>query len=153
MLVSPFEAADAPRVAELAKLSGSGFEPLEEQKRPYARLWVVRRNESTPAHGFVLVWKAADEVHLLDLAVATEERRGGAGRLLVDAVIQAAVADRARVILLEVRASNAPARALYRSAGFLEDSVRRAYYSDNGEDAILMRLTLSADHDHGGNLT
>jgi len=153
MVVGPFEVADSSRVAELAKLSGSGFDPAEEQKRPYARLWVVRRSEGVPAHGFVLVWKAADEVHLLDLAVAPEERRAGAGRLLIDAVIRAAVTDQARVILLEVRASNAAARALYRSAGFLEHGVRRAYYSDNGEDAIEMRLTMTTDHGRAENGT
>jgi len=152
MLVGPLEAGDSSRVAELAKLSGSGFDPLEEQKRPFARLWVVRHAEGALPHGFVLVWKAADEVHLLDLAVAPEERRAGAGRRLLDAVIQAAATDRARVILLEVRASNAPARALYRSAGFLEHGVRRAYYSDNGEDAIEMRLTMT-DHERAENGT
>jgi ribosomal-protein-alanine N-acetyltransferase len=58
-------------------------------------------------------------------------------------VIGAAASEKTRWVLLEVRASNAPARALYRSAGFFEHGVRRAYYSDNGEDAIEMRLDLS----------
>ena len=114
---------------------------------------MVRQAVGVPPHGFALVWKAADEVHLLDLAVAPDERRAGAGRLLLDAVIRAAIADQARVILLEVRASNAPARALYRSAGFLEHGVRRAYYSDNGEDAIEMRLTMTTDHEQAENGT
>jgi ribosomal-protein-alanine N-acetyltransferase len=63
----------------------------------------------------------------------------------VDAVIAEARASDARLILLEVRAGNAPALALYRSAGFFEHGVRRAYYSDNGEDAVEMRLTLTPE--------
>jgi ribosomal-protein-alanine N-acetyltransferase len=63
----------------------------------------------------------------------------------VDTVIAEARAGSARLLLLEVRASNAPALALYRSAGFFEHGVRRAYYSDNGEDAVEMRLTLTPE--------
>jgi len=58
--------------------------------------------------------------------------------------VRAEVAERsgARLVLLEARASNEPALALYRSAGFFVTDVRRAYYSDNGEDAVVMRLEL-----------
>jgi ribosomal-protein-alanine N-acetyltransferase len=150
MFVGPLQTEDLARVAELAKLSGSGFDPTAERDRPFARLWVVRKQPGASPHGFALVWRAADEVHLLDLAVATEERRAGSGRLLLDAVIGAARAENARLVLLEVRASNLPARALYRSAGFLEHGVRRAYYSDNGEDAIEMRLTMTTEPEPRG---
>jgi ribosomal-protein-alanine N-acetyltransferase len=127
--------------------SPAGWKPSE---RPFAKIWVARKAPGAPPHGFVLVWIAADEVHLLDLAVAPEERRRGTGRLLLDTVIGAARGENARLILLEVRASNLPARALYRSAGFLEHGVRRAYYSDNGEDAIEMRLTMKTEPEPRG---
>ena len=92
--------------------------------------------------GWALTWRAADEVHLLDLAVEPAFRKTGFGRRLLTHVVEHAREGGAAVVLLEVRASNRAAFALYRSVGFSETSVRRAYYSDNGEDAIVMRLEL-----------
>ena len=133
---------DAPRVRELARLSGSGFEPEAELARSWATLWVARAEGATEAVGFALVWRAADERHVLDLAVDPGWRRRGIGRLLLDAILEEGRAARARLVLLEARASNGAAVALYRSAGFFVTDVRRAYYSDNGEDAVVMRLEL-----------
>jgi ribosomal-protein-alanine N-acetyltransferase len=145
MPIGPADTADISRVRELSVLSGSGFDPEQELARPWARVLVARGNEGGRALGFALFWRAADEVHLIDLAVAPESRRAGLGRALLDAVIREARADDARLLLLEVRAGNAPALSLYRSAGFFEHGVRRAYYSDNGEDAVEMRLTLTPE--------
>ncbi|HEV8548938.1 MAG TPA: ribosomal protein S18-alanine N-acetyltransferase [Polyangiaceae bacterium] len=138
--------ADIERVRELAKLSGSGFDPGAELERSWARLWVARAAGAPNGSvlGFALAWRAADEMHLLDLAVDPALQRRGVGRRLLDAVIDDARRENGRLVLLEVRASNGPALALYRSAGFFVTDVRRAYYSDNGEDAVLMRLELSS---------
>jgi ribosomal-protein-alanine N-acetyltransferase len=135
--------ADFDRVRELAALSGSGFDPAAEFERPWARLWVARAAAGTAPLGFALTWHAADEVHVLDLAVEPEFRRAGIARRLMLTVLEEARARAAAVVLLEVRASNLPAVALYQSLGFAETGVRRAYYSDNGEDAREMRLELS----------
>lgn len=135
---------DVPRIRELAALSGAGFDPEAELARSWATLWVARAGDATDAVGFALAWRAADERHLLDLAVEPAWRRRGLGRLLLAAVIEEARANGARLVLLEARASNAAALALYRSAGFFVTDVRRAYYSDNGEDAVVMRLELSS---------
>lgn len=140
--VAPAGPEDVPRVRELATLSGSGFDPQAELARTWALLWVARSEETNETVGFALAWRAADERHLLDLAVDTACRRRGVGRLLLDTVIEEARANAARLLLLEARASNAAALGLYRSAGFFVTDVRRAYYSDNGEDAVVMRLEL-----------
>jgi ribosomal-protein-alanine N-acetyltransferase len=81
-----------------------------------------------------LVWRriAPDEIEILNLAVATSFRRQGIAKALLSAVPQAG-------IFLEVRASNLPARALYRSAGFTEIGIRKAYYQNPAEGAIVMR--------------
>ena len=150
MLLDPAGESDLPRIRELAALSGAGFDPAEELARPWARIWVVRRARGELPVGYALVWRAADEVHLLDLAVIADARRGGFGRALLGAVIAHGHAEKARLLLLEVRAGNAPALALYRSAGFFEHGVRRAYYSDNGEDAVEMRLTLTPETPNPG---
>lgn len=133
---------DVPRVRELAKLSGAGFDPEAELARSWAMLWVVRAEGAPEAVAFALAWRAADERHLLDLAVDPAWRRRGLGRLLLAAVIEEARANGGRLVLLEARASNDAALTLYRSAGFFVTDVRRAYYSDNGEDAVVMRLEL-----------
>jgi len=135
-------AADVPRLRELGKLSGAGFDPEDELARTWAKLWVAHTGGEPDAVGFALAWYAADELHLLDLAVDANVRRQGVGRSLLEAVIADARRTSVRLLLLEARASNEPALALYRSAGFFVTDVRRAYYSDNGEDAVVMRLEL-----------
>lgn len=145
MLVTELRAEDAERAAELAKLSGSGFDPRAELERSYARVWVARLDPAGPPVGVLLAWDAADEVHLLDVAVEVEVRRRGVGRSLLATVIEHGRARGARVVLLEVRRSNLPAVELYRKTGFEEVGVRRAYYSDNGEDALEFRLELTRE--------
>ena len=142
MTVSAAVASDCPRIRELARHSKAGFDPAEELERPWAKIWVVRREPDAEPAGFALVWHAADEVHLLDLAVDPLDRRRGVARALVGRVLAYARENGARLVLLEVRQSNDAARALYRSAGFSENGVRRGYYSDNGEDAVEMCVEL-----------
>jgi ribosomal-protein-alanine N-acetyltransferase len=91
--------------------------------------------------GFIVFWLIHDEMHVLDVVTAPEARRTGVGRaLMLEALAEATRRGAARS-LLEVRRSNAPAIALYRSLGYLHDTVRRGYYQD-GEDAVLMSLVL-----------
>ena len=136
--------ADVPRLRELSRVSGAGFDPAAELARSWAKVWVARASGVPEPAGFALTWRAADELHLLDLAVDAAVRRKGLGRSLLEAVIADARLVGSRLLLLEARASNEPALALYRSAGFFVTDVRRAYYSDNGEDALVMRLELSS---------
>ena len=142
-VVTELESPDFERVRELARLSGSGFDPGAELARAWAKIWVARRAAGSPPLGFVLVWRAADELHVIDVAVEPESRRLGIARLLLEQVMADGRASGATVVLLEVRQSNAAALALYGALGFIRTSVRRAYYSDNGEDAISMRLDLA----------
>jgi ribosomal-protein-alanine N-acetyltransferase len=86
--------------------------------------------------------RAADEVQVLNLAVHPEHRRQGLGRLLLAIVLQSARRQGARTAWLEVRQSNAPALALYGSAGFEQRGVRRGYYESPREDALLLGLPL-----------
>ena len=87
-------------------------------------------------------WRAADELHLTDLGVTAPLRRRGLARQLVSALRREGERDTARVILLEVRASNAPAIGLYGALGFVELDRRARYYDDTGEDAVVMQLEL-----------
>ena len=92
--------------------------------------------------GYVLFWFLPEEVDIHNIAVHPDFRRQGIGRLLLEQVVAAARhQDRVRVTL-DVRFSNAPAQNLYRSFGFVPRGLRKGYYSDNGEDALVMALEL-----------
>ena len=92
--------------------------------------------------GFCDYWLVADEVQLLNLVTDPDWRRQGIARCLMDALLCFASAHSCTVVTLEVRASNRAAHALYSGYGFREVAVRREYYADNREDALLMDLTL-----------
>ena len=83
-----------------------------------------------------------DEAHVIRLAVDETARRRGIGRALLDGLVDWARARDASGMLLEVRASNAAAQALYVAAGFVADGRRPGYYPD-GEDALLWRLAFT----------
>jgi len=93
--------------------------------------------------GYAIAWFVDDGVHLLNIAVRQEFQRKGVGRALLEDLIGRAVAARKRVIILEVRASNSAAHEFYSRFMFTDFGVRRGYYADTHEDAILMALDLS----------
>ena len=88
--------------------------------------------------GFAGFWIMADEAHIISLAVRKTLCRRGIGELLLIATIDLIAQLKARIITLEVRASNTAALSLYRKYGFIQVGLRRAYYIENKEDAILM---------------
>jgi [ribosomal protein S18]-alanine N-acetyltransferase len=92
--------------------------------------------------GFIVFWLVHDELHVLNIATAQEERRRGVGRALMDEAAARARRGGAVLATLEVRRSNASAIALYRTLGYRQVGVRPNYYADEGEDAIVMVLDL-----------
>jgi [ribosomal protein S18]-alanine N-acetyltransferase len=88
--------------------------------------------------GFAGLWVMVDEAHVTTFAVDPGSRRRGVGERLLLALLDIAVARRAREATLEVRLSNMPARRLYEKYGFRPVGIRPRYYSDNGEDALIM---------------
>lgn len=88
--------------------------------------------------GFVGLWYTIDQLHIVTIAVdPVLQHRGIAQRLLIE-VHTLAVEAEMKTIALEVRPSNERARALYEWFGFQPQGTLRAYYSDNGEDAVVM---------------
>ncbi|MEX0805890.1 MAG: ribosomal protein S18-alanine N-acetyltransferase [Candidatus Binatia bacterium] len=92
--------------------------------------------------GYVLFWLLSDEVDIHNIAVHPEFRRHGIGRCLLEQVVAAARHQESTRVTLDVRRSNTPAQRLYESLGFTLKGVRKGYYSDNGEDALVMALEL-----------
>ena len=113
-----------------------------ELSREIALPWVLRAAPNEAPVAFLLAWSVADELHLLDMATHPAHRRRGYSRALLSALVALAQREHKRLVLLEVRPSNAAAIALYEAAGFRTTGVRRGYYSDTGEDALEMRITL-----------
>ncbi|WP_193754301.1 ribosomal protein S18-alanine N-acetyltransferase [Microbulbifer sp. Q7] len=106
--------------------------------------WILRDGDDPAIAACCVVSRLFDEIEILDVAVAPQWRQQGVGAHLLQEIFSRLPADVARV-LLEVRASNRPARALYRKLGFSEDGRRKNYYpkpDGSREDALLMSLVL-----------
>jgi ribosomal-protein-alanine N-acetyltransferase len=87
---------------------------------------------------YIMVSRYADVWHILNLCVRAPQRGQGLGGRMLDELFTRAGGRAHLGFTLEVRVSNEPAIRLYRRKGFLEHGVRPGYYSDNGEDAIIM---------------
>lgn len=137
-------AADVLALQGIARECGLEVDFPAELARSYA--WLHVAHAAPPAAevplGFLLAWRAADELHLTDLGVAARARRQGIARALVTALLREGERQALRVVLLEVRESNTPALALYRAFGFEELDRRARYYADTGEDAVVMQRVL-----------
>jgi [ribosomal protein S18]-alanine N-acetyltransferase len=101
-----------------------------------AHYLVVRAGERVIAYAGI--WLMVDEAHVTTFAVLPAYRRRGIGGLLLSELIELSADLGARVATLEVRLSNDSARRLYGMFGFRPVGVRPRYYSDNGEDALIM---------------
>lgn len=88
--------------------------------------------------GFIGLWYMADEAHVVSVGVDAQHRGKGVGELLLIAAIEQAMARNASVVTLEVRQSNEVAKNLYKKYGLTERGLRKGYYSDNREDAVIM---------------
>lgn len=117
----------------------------KELAAPQAHCIVAVRDDGEPAAllGYAVSWRVLDEVHLLNVAVHPGHRGAAIGRRLLEHVLADGRATGGRVVYLEVRAGNVPARRLYRRLGFRDLGVRRGYYGP-GQDAIVMELRLVA---------
>lgn len=92
--------------------------------------------------GYVVTWFVVDEGEIANLAVADDARRAGVGARLLDHALEIAKERRCAVVFLEVRESNAAARALYASRGFEVAGRRSKYYRKPVEDALVLRRGL-----------
>jgi ribosomal-protein-alanine N-acetyltransferase len=88
--------------------------------------------------GYIIAWFLRGEVHVLNVAVEAGYQRRGIARRLLSHVIELGEQAEHHLVTLEVRASNDPAKLLYVTMGFAPVGVRRRYYRDNDEDAIVM---------------
>jgi ribosomal-protein-alanine acetyltransferase len=136
---------DQPGIEELLASSpeAAGWFP-DNPQRDVSRgpcVWIARQNGEII--GMVVARTASGEAEILNLAVGRAWRRHGTGRRLVEEALTACKAAGARSAFLEVRESNAGARAFYASLGFLESGRRHRYYRCPEEDALVLSRALS----------
>ena len=141
LVVEPMRLADVPAVLEIERLSFSSPWPAYafEQELTANRLAhyrVARLHERVV--GFGGIWLMVDEAHITTFGVHPSHRRQGIGRRLLLDLAELAIQLGSARMTLEVRLSNLAAQALYRSFGFRVNGRRVAYYSDDGEDALVM---------------
>ena len=104
---------------------------------------MMRRSSAGPAPaeliaGYVSVWFQGEEAHITEIAVREKLRGRGIGELLLVGSVRAAQEYGSKVMTLEVRVSNFVAQRLYEKYDFKQVGIRKAYYSDNREDAVIM---------------
>ncbi len=105
---------------------------------PASRCWVAEVDGKLL--GMIVVWLIVEEAHVATLATHPDYRRRGIAKKLLMHALRELIKEGARSSFLEVRASNTAAQEMYRKFGYMESGVRRRYYRDNDEDAILMTL-------------
>ena len=94
--------------------------------------------ESEELIGYLIISRYVDAWHVMNIAVAPEYRRRGIARSLMERLFEVTARDARRGYTLEVRVSNEAAIRLYEELGFKTRGIRRGYYTDNREDALIM---------------
>ena len=140
----------AEHIPQIAELERTCFSHPWSEELLLQELWndasavIVAEGEDGTVLGYAGVSTVLDEGYIDNVAVASQFRRQGVADELIAALVRFGRAKLA-FLTLEVRASNAPAIALYAKHGFREAGRRKNYYDDPKEDAILM--TLEFDHE------
>jgi len=141
LLIRTANKDDVKPIAELENLcftlpwsEHSFFEEITGNK--VARYAVAEREGSII--GYAGIWLVTDEGHITNVAVHPDFRRKGVAKGLVSSLIEASSREGVCSYTLEVRISNKEAISLYKSLDFRECGVRREYYEDNSEDALIM---------------
>ena len=104
--------------------------------KPWNLFYVAEEGGGLAGYGAACA--IAGEGEIQRIAVLPEYRRLGVGRKMMEAMVNHAIRDRAYAISLEVRAGNLAARKLYESFGFAAEAVRKGYYHNPPEDALIM---------------
>lgn len=102
----------------------------------FARYLVIKQEDKVIGYGGM--WIILDEGHITNIAIHPDFRGIGAGNLILTALIDLCKAEGITALTLEVRASNTIAQNLYYKFGFELEGIRKGYYADNHEDALIL---------------
>lgn len=142
--ISPLRADLATRISNIEKecFSDPWSERVIRSAFSYPNAVSFGAFEDGHLIGYYFASYILQEAELMNLCVLPAYRRRGLGTRLLTHLKQVLTQKQAEMIFLEVRAGNTEAQNLYKKVGFLEVGLRRGYYENNGEDAILMRCDL-----------
>ena len=111
---------------------------------PFSRVMVATHGKVVVS--FTICWVIDRERYLQNIATAPAWRSRGVARIMMDHLLDEAQRDVPSKVILEVRELNREARALYSSLGFAQTGRRKGYYSDTGEDAVIMLLNIDEEN-------
>ena len=141
MIITEMNAAHVPQVAELERICfadpWSEKSVASELDNKWA-LWLVAV-EDVRVIGYIGSQTSIDETDVMNVAVHPDFRRRGIAESLIIRLVEELKNRGSHALMLEVRASNAPAIALYEKLGFLQVGCRKNYYRNPKEDALILR--------------
>lgn len=108
----------------------------KELYNSFARYVVVLKDNEVIGYGGM--WLILDEGHITNIAVHPDFRGMGAGNRIMESLIETCIAENIIALTLEVRSSNTVAKNLYFKYGFSLEGIRKGYYADNKEDALIL---------------
>ena len=149
LTIRPARLYDVPAIARIERASFTHPWSAEEITRDVIeneRAFVAVAELDGETAGYADMWIIADEAQLYNIAVAPEFRGRGIGSIILRYMAEKAESMGCAVMLLEVRRSNVPAVSMYRREGFRESGIRKGYYAEDYEDAILMDKEIKAGH-------
>ena len=135
---------DLTEVAELDRENVSGWAILHFEQQltaPHSFHYTIRHEPDQTLYGFICGHCVAGEAEIHKIAVAHNHRRKNIGSTLLHHALRFSIKQQATSCFLELRASNTPARKLYRAFHFQTVGLRKKYYAHPSEDAIMMKLS------------
>ena len=147
-IVRPMQINDLKAILEIEQLSFSTPWSLESFKtelkdNEYARYLCLELEGQVI--GYMGLWFILDEGHITNIAITPNHRGQHWGKFLMRSVMRKMVEQGMERMTLEVRVSNLLAQSLYKSLGFTTAGVRKGYYADSGEDAMIMWAELGME--------
>ncbi|MDW8320039.1 MAG: ribosomal protein S18-alanine N-acetyltransferase [Armatimonadota bacterium] len=140
LVIEPMQAEDVPPIMDIERMcfrtpwhENAFYNELYHRSACYLAAKVNGR-----VVGYAGMWVIMDEAHITTLAVHPHYRRQHIGERLLLALLEYAIARRARHATLEVRENNVAAQRLYSKYGFYTVAIRKGYYADTGENALIM---------------
>ena len=144
MIIERMNATHVPQIAELEKVCFAdpwSVTSIETELSSRLSLWFVAMEGDTVV-GYVGSQTVIDESDVMNIAVHPDYRRQGIGEALLETLADALREKGSRGLTLEARVSNTPAVSLYKKAGFLQVGLRKYYYRNPKEDALILRKEL-----------
>ncbi|MEE8449190.1 MAG: ribosomal protein S18-alanine N-acetyltransferase [Thermodesulfobacteriota bacterium] len=149
--VVPLNEEDLEQILIIERLSflhpWSKYAFRQELRNRFSRLFGIRvpEDDKNALAGYLCMWLVKDEGHITNIAIHPRFRRQGLARRLLYFAREQALRGGAEQLILEVRRSNLAAIDFYQKEGFQAIGVRKGYYYEDGEDALIMSLRLDSN--------